>query len=108
MSNVFKIIYSQIENFHRESKFLTSYNKIWVLQNVDLVIENMNTINRKKKAKSIATYDFTTLHTTLPHDKLIKRLCNVIDFVFWKVEIEHTFVFPKIMLHTGETSPKTT
>ena len=34
------------------------------------------------KAKSIATYDFNTLCVTFPHDKLIKRLCNVIDFVF--------------------------
>ena len=33
-------------------------------------------------AKSIGTYDFSTLYTTLPHDKLIKRLRNVIDFVF--------------------------
>ena len=45
-------------------------------------IENIDIINRKKKAKFIATYDFITLYTTLPHDKLIKRLCNVIDFVF--------------------------
>ena len=63
-------------------------------------------INRKK-AKSIATDGFKIFYTTLPHYKLIKRLCNVTD-VFLKVEIEYTFVFPKIMLHTGEKSPKTT
>ena len=62
---------------------------------------------RKKKAKSIAIYDFSTLYTTLPHHKLIKRLCNVTDFVF-EVGNRHTFVFPKIILHTGEKSPKTT
>ena len=28
--------------------------------------------------------------------------------LFLKVEIEHTFAFPKIMLHTGEKRPKTT
>ena len=39
-------------------------------------------MKRKKKAKSIATYDFSTFYTTLHHDKLIKRLRNVIDFVF--------------------------
>ena len=82
VSNLFKPIYSQIENFHRKSKFLSNYNKFWVLQNVDPVIENINIINRKKKAKSIATCDFRTLYTTLPLDKLIKRLRNVIDFVF--------------------------
>ena len=76
------VIYSQIENFHRKSKFLSNYNKFWALQNVDPFIENINIINRKKKAKSIATYDISTFCTTFSHDKLIKRLCNVIDFAF--------------------------
>ena len=72
VTNVFKLIYSQIENFHRKSKFLSNYSKFWVLQNEDPVIENINIINRKKKAKSIATYDFSTLSATLPHDKSIR------------------------------------
>ena len=46
---VFKLIYSQIENFHRKSRFLSNCNKFWELQNVDPVIENINVINRKKK-----------------------------------------------------------
>ena len=53
-----------------------------MLQNVDPVIESINIINRYAKTKSTATYDFSSFYTTLPHDKLIKRLCNVIDFVF--------------------------
>ena len=82
VSNVFKLIYPQTENFDRKYKFFSNYNKFWVHPNVDPLIENINIINRKKKAKSIATYDFSTLYTILPHDKLIKRLFNVIDFVF--------------------------
>ena len=82
VSNVFKLTYSQIEIFHHKSKFLSNYNIFWVLRNGDTVIENINIIKRKKKAKSIATYDFSTLYTIIPHDKLIKRLRNVIDFVF--------------------------
>ena len=82
VSNEFKLIHSQTENFHRKSKFFSNYNKFWVLQNVDPAIENINIISRKKKAKSIGTYDFSTLCTTLPHDKLTKRLCNVTDFIF--------------------------
>ena len=39
-----------------------------------LIIENINIRNEKKNAKSIATYDFSTLYTTLP--------LYVIDFVF--------------------------
>ena len=66
--NVFKLIYSQIENFHRKSEFLSNYNKFWVLQNVDPTTENINVVNRKTKAKSIATYDSSTYfaHHTSP------------------------------------------
>ena len=80
ISNLFKLIYSQIENFHRKFKFLSNYNKLWVFQNVDPLTENINIINRKKKAKSIATYDFSILYTTLHHDKLIKRFYNATGF----------------------------
>ena len=39
-------------------------------------------INTRKKAKEISTFDFSTLYTKLPHDKLIKELHKLIDFVF--------------------------
>ena len=82
VSNVFKFIYEQVQSFHTKAKFLSNYNHFWVLQNANPVKENINIINRKKRAKSIATYDFSTLYTTLPHDKLIDRLTNVLDLVF--------------------------
>ena len=41
-----------------------------------------NHVNKKHNAKSISTFDFSTLYTKLPHDKLIKELLNIIDFVF--------------------------
>ena len=52
-------------------------------------------------------YDFSILYTTLLHDKLIESLYNLL-ILSLKVEIEHTFVFSKIMLYTGEKNPKTT
>ena len=78
VSNVSKIIYFPIEISHRKSKFLSNYNKFLVLQSVDPVMENINITNRKKNAKSVAT----VCYTTLLRAKLIKSLCNVIDFVF--------------------------
>ena len=86
---------------------LSNYNKFWVLHNVDPVIENINIINRKKKAKSIATYNFSTLYTTLPHDKLIKRLCNVIDFVFEGGNRTHICISKNNVAY-WEKSPNTT
>ena len=40
----------------------------------------------------ITTDDFSTLYTTLPHEKLIKKLCNVIDFVLEGGNRTHIFV----------------
>ena len=82
VSSTFKLIYNQIENFHKKAKFLSNYNKFWVLQNTEPVLDIIKQINRKKGAKYIATYDFSTLYTKLPHDKLVKELHNLIEFAY--------------------------
>ena len=82
VSNVFKLIFGQVESFHRKAKFESPYSKFWILQNVDPVIEKLKQINKKKNAKSIATYDFSTLYTKIPHDDLISRLKKLINFTF--------------------------
>ena len=82
ISSVFKLIFTQVEKFHKNAKFLNNYNKFWVLQNSDPIIDILKHINRKRRAKSIATYDFSTLYTKLPHTKLIQQLSKVIDLVF--------------------------
>ena len=38
----------------------------------------------KKCSKSFATYDFSTLFTKLPHDKLKSKLSSIPDFAFNK------------------------
>ena len=82
VSSIFKLIYNQILNFHKNAKFLSNYNKFWVLQNVDPVLEKLKAINKRKNAKSIATYDFSTLYTTIPHNDLIEKLSRLVSFVF--------------------------
>ena len=82
VSSIFQLIFRQTENFHKKAKYISNYNTFWVLQNVDPVIHTMNAINKRKCAKSISTYDFSTLYTKLPHEKLISRLSQVVDFVF--------------------------
>ena len=82
VSCAFKLIFNQVECFHTNAKFLSNYNKFWVLQNADPIITTLRNINRKKNAKSISTFDFSTLYTKLPHDKLITQLSKVIDLVY--------------------------
>ena len=39
VSNIFKLIYSQIESFPKHAKFLSNYNKFWGFQNADPIIQ---------------------------------------------------------------------
>ena len=82
VSNAFKLIFNQIQNFHAESKFYKNYNRFWIINNSKPLIERLDVINRRKKAKDISTFDFSTLYTKLPHRDLIKVLNSHIDFVF--------------------------
>ena len=44
------------------------------------IIERLNSLNSKKKAKDISTYDFSTLYTKLKHSNLVQVLKGIIDF----------------------------
>ena len=82
VSNAFKLIFNQIQNFHAASKFYKNYNRFWVINNSKPLIERLDVINTRKKAKDISTFDFSTLYTKLPHRDLIKVLNSHIEFAF--------------------------
>ena len=82
VSNTFKRIFKQIQNFHNKSKFYKNYNRFWVIENSKPLIDKLNKINTKKKAREISTFDFSTLYTKLPHNDLLHVLNSLIDFVF--------------------------
>ena len=42
LSNVFELVYFQIKNVYKNAKFLSYYNKLWILQNSDPIIQSLN------------------------------------------------------------------
>ena len=46
------------------------------------VIEKLDKINKRKGAKCISTYDFSTLYTKIEHSSLIEVLNSLVNFVF--------------------------
>ena len=42
----------------------------------------MNELNKRRKATSVSTFDFSTLYTKLPHNKLLMILNSLIDSRF--------------------------
>ena len=81
-SSVYKHIFNQVHNFHRKSTFYKNYNRFWVIQNSDPVIEKLTRLDKTKRARNISTYDFSTLYTKLPHEELIANLNEIVDFAF--------------------------
>ena len=89
----------------------------WVIQNNSFPLECINKINKRKNAKQISTFHFSTLYTKIPHDKLLDILYEVgkvVDFrggtrdymiinghgcALWSSEKRrHHFVFTKSLL----------
>ena len=52
------------------------------LQNNEEVIKSITKINKRKSAKSITTFDFSTLYTKIPHNKLLQVMDELVDFCF--------------------------
>ena len=51
-----------------------------------------------KKAKSISTFDFSTLYTTILHKLLLKVLSEIINFVF-KPKVIKRIGFSKTVMY---------
>ena len=101
VSKIFRLFIEQIENFHKKSKFLSGYNKFWVLKNVEPIVDLLKNVNRGGQATLIFTYDFSTLYTKIPHQDLIAKLNSIIDFVF-EGGVEISSVLVSLGEPTGE------
>ena len=82
VTSVFLLFYNQIENYHMKCCFYSSVKTFWVIENNHDVLNSLNKINRKGKANCISTYDFSTLYTKIPHNKLVQVLNEITDVCF--------------------------
>ena len=65
-----------------KKKYFSGAKTFWVIQNNSLHLECISEISKRKNAKQINTFDFSTLYTKIPHEKLRNILYKVVDFVF--------------------------
>ena len=62
----------------------TGNNRMWILDNSLLLKEHLSSLNEESKATSVTTWDFSTLYTTIPHNKLKTKMKTLLHFVFEK------------------------
>ena len=73
---------TQIDSYHKNTYYFGGAKTFWVIKNNSLPLECINKIKRRKNAKQISIFNFSTLHTMIPHDNLLDTLYKVVDFVF--------------------------
>ena len=79
---IFKVIFSHLRRYYGMAEFYSGIKHFWVVDNNSDVVATLDKISAKGKARSISTFDFSTLYTKIPHDKLIDVLNQLVDFVF--------------------------
>ena len=79
---MFKLFQKQIRTYNEKSKFFSGVKTFWVIDNNTPVLDAAHKLSRNSKAESLETFDFSTLYTKIPHDKLTDVLCKLIDFCF--------------------------
>ena len=78
LSKALKIIQKCVKyKFDFDFKWKRS-SGFWVIDNSVNVHNSLNVINQVRGAKSVNTFDFSTLCTMIPHDKLIERMRLVV------------------------------
>ena len=84
VTKIFKCIFNFIRSYYRIVEFHTGLKYFWVIDNNAEFCKALDRLSKKGKARSIETYDFSTLYTKIPHNKLIECLHFFIDKVFNK------------------------
>ena len=84
LSQLLTVILSTIKNGlfrYCDKVYETSgLNQMWLLKYSKKLLVNLK--DKKNKYKSIRTFDFSTLYTTIPHDKLKTRLSSLVKQAF--------------------------
>ena len=82
ITKIFKLIFHYKRRYFRKAGFYSGLKSFWCIDSQKDVIDTLDRISNKNKARTISTYDFSTLYTKIPHEKLVEVLSNICDHTF--------------------------
>ena len=83
ITSIFKLFYEKVERYTK-GKVWSGIKTFWTIQNSYPLFSSIK-LNKRKAAKSMSTFNFSTLYTKIPHDKLLYVLNEITDFAFLEV-----------------------
>ena len=82
LSSMFTLFQKHIETYYAKAHFYSGIKSYWIINNRDQVLKSVIKSREKRSAKCVSSFDFSTLYTKIPHDKLVDVLSKIVDFVF--------------------------
>ena len=82
ITKIFKVVFKMKRGYYRKAGFFSGLKQFWPIDNHNEILETLSRLNSKNCATSISTFDFSTLYTKIPHDKLIDVLSNSVSSIF--------------------------
>ncbi len=76
-----KLVQQTHKNYCTRIAKTRHYNKMWIVDNSVEVLDKLSICNQKS-VRNVRTFDFSTLYTSIPHEKLKKRMAVVINQCF--------------------------
>ena len=79
----FKVIFHYKKRYYRKVGFYSGLKHFRCIDKNSDVTKMLDQVKKSKKgARSISTFDFTTIYTKIPHNELIELLCKLVDTTF--------------------------
>ena len=89
ITSIFKLIFKMKRRYFKKAGYFSGLKQFWPIDSHDEVVNALNRLSSKERAISIATYDFSTLYTKIPHNKLIEVLNLTAKSVFNDTDRKH-------------------
>ena len=82
ITSTLKLFYEKVERCYTKGKLWSGIKTFLTIQNTYPGISSINKPSKRKTAKSMSTFDFSTLYTKIPQDKLLYALNETTDLAF--------------------------
>ena len=73
MVRILQLVLKTLKNYCAKVKYYTGIERYWVINNNQEVLDDIKSINEKKNARNVQTFDFSTLYTKIPSEDLLKH-----------------------------------
>ena len=70
------------KNYCQKLEKYDGINRYWVVESNQPILDCVNKLNSTETAKSVTTYDFSNLYTSLPHEEILETISIMVDDVF--------------------------